>query len=58
MEELIRLGAYRKGTTAEVDEAIDKFPMLEQFLTQGKEESTSLSEAYARLAEIVGDSVQ
>ena len=53
MEELIRLGAYRRGSSPEVDRAIDAFPHLESFLSQGKEESTSLSESYSRLAEIV-----
>jgi flagellum-specific ATP synthase len=53
MEELIRLGAYRKGTTPEVDVAIDANPELENFLAQSKEESTSLGESYMRLAEIV-----
>jgi flagellum-specific ATP synthase len=54
MEELIRLGAYRKGTTPAVDEAIDREPALEAFLAQGKEEATSLGDCYVRLAEIVG----
>ncbi|HVL70610.1 MAG TPA: flagellar protein export ATPase FliI [Beijerinckiaceae bacterium] len=54
MEELIRLGAYRPGTSPEVDEAIALFPALEAFLGQGKEDSTSIGEGYARLAEIVG----
>lgn len=53
MEELIRLGAYRKGTSPEVDEAIDLFPEIEAFLAQGKEESTSLSDSYQRLSAIV-----
>ncbi len=53
MEELIRLGAYRKGTSAEVDEAIGLHPALEAFLGQGKEESTSLGEGYQRLAQIL-----
>ena len=53
MEELIRLGAYRKGTSPEVDEAIDLNPQLESFLSQGKEESTSLRDCYERLADIV-----
>jgi flagellum-specific ATP synthase len=53
MEELIRLGAYRKGTSAEVDEALGLHPALEGFLGQGKDESTSLAEGYRRLAEIV-----
>lgn len=53
MEELIRLGAYRAGINAEVDRAIAVHPVLEQFLAQGKEESTSLSDCYRRLADIV-----
>ena len=55
MEELIRLGAYRPGSSAEVDEAIRLHPHLEAFLGQAKEESTSLAEGYQRLAGIVGD---
>ena len=55
MEELIRLGAYRKGSSPEVDEAIGLHGPLETFLSQGKEESTSLTEAYTRLEQIIGD---
>jgi flagellum-specific ATP synthase len=53
MEELIRLGAYRAGTSAEVDEAIRLHKPLEDFLAQSKEEATSLAEGYRRLAQIV-----
>ncbi|MGB7035087.1 MAG: flagellar protein export ATPase FliI [Xanthobacteraceae bacterium] len=53
MEELIRLGAYRAGTSPEVDEAIRLHNPLEDFLAQSKEEATSLAEGYARLAQIV-----
>jgi flagellum-specific ATP synthase len=53
MEELIRLGAYRAGTSAEVDEAICLNKPLEAFLAQGKEEATSLAEGYQRLAQIM-----
>jgi flagellum-specific ATP synthase len=56
MEELIQLGAYRKGTTPEVDLAIEKNPFLENFLKQSKEEATSLSDSYNCLAEIIGQS--
>jgi len=56
MEELIRLGAYRAGTSAEVDEAIRLHKPLEDFLAQSKEEATSLAEGYRRLAEIVAGS--
>jgi flagellum-specific ATP synthase len=53
MEELIRLGAYRAGTSPEVDEAIRLHKPLEDFLTQGKEEATSLAEGYRRLEAIL-----
>ncbi len=53
MEELIRLGAYRPGSSPEVDEAIGLHPALEAFLAQNKAESTSLVEGYQRLAAIV-----
>jgi flagellum-specific ATP synthase len=53
MEELIRLGAYRSGSSPEVDEAIRLYPQLDAFLGQGKEESTSIGDGYSRLAEIL-----
>ena len=53
MEELIRLGAYRAGSSPEVDDAIRLHKPLEDFLSQGKEEATSLAEGYRRLAQIV-----
>lgn len=54
MEELIRLGAYRQGSSAEVDDAIRLHPQFEAFLQQGKGESTSLTAGYERLAKILG----
>jgi len=53
MSEMIRLGAYRKGTDPEVDEAIKYFPKLDAFLNQQPGESTSLAECYAGLKEIL-----
>jgi len=53
MEELIRLGAYRPGTSAEVDEAIRLHQPLEDFLTQNKDESTTLAQGYQRLEQIL-----
>ena len=51
MEELIRLGAYRAGSSAEVDEAIRLHEPLEAFLRQGKDEvDQPLTEGYRRLA--------
>jgi len=54
MAELIRLGAYRKGTDREVDEAIARYPAIEDFLRQNKEESNTIDESFARLAGILG----
>jgi flagellum-specific ATP synthase len=53
MVELIRLGAYRTGSSAEVDEAIALHKPLEAFLGQLKEESTSMAEGYQRLEQIL-----
>ena len=53
MAELIRLGAYKKGSNAEVDEAIFYYPKLEEFLSQKKGEKVSLEEGYQQLAAIL-----
>ncbi|MBN9148802.1 MULTISPECIES: flagellar protein export ATPase FliI [unclassified Nitrobacter] len=53
MEELIRLGAYRSGSNAEVDEAIRLNPVLEDFLRQAKDEVTSIEDGYLRLQQIL-----
>tara|TARA_R110002110_G_scaffold3420_4_gene17329 strand:+ start:100 stop:1425 length:1326 start_codon:yes stop_codon:yes gene_type:complete len=54
MAELIRLGAYRKGSDPGIDEAIHYHEPLEQFMTQQKGEATDLATGYQRLAEILG----
>ena len=54
MAELVRLGAYKAGTNAEVDNAIKLQPALEAFLSQKKDEHTSLADGYAALDAIVG----
>jgi flagellum-specific ATP synthase len=53
MEELIRLGAYRPGSSTEVDEAIALHKPLEDYLAQLKEESTSMAEGYSWLETIL-----
>jgi flagellum-specific ATP synthase len=55
MEELIRLGAYRAGSSPEVDEAIRLHEPLEAFLRQRKDENASLADGYRQLAQILGD---
>jgi flagellum-specific ATP synthase len=57
MAELIRLGAYKLGTNAEIDTAIELHPKLEAFLSQAKEEHTSLATGYAALGAIVDEGV-
>jgi len=53
MAELIRLGAYRKGSDPEVDEAIKLYPEFEAFLGQDKEDYTSVEDSFARLEQIL-----
>jgi flagellum-specific ATP synthase len=55
MEELIRLGAYRAGSSPEVDEAIRLHDPLEAFLRQAKDEKSSLDEGYRQLAHILAN---
>lgn len=53
MAELIRLGAYKKGSNREVDEAIFYYPMIEDFLAQSKQEKFTLAQCYEMLGNIV-----
>jgi flagellum-specific ATP synthase len=53
MEEMIRLGAYRRGSDALVDAAVDRHPGFEAFLGQSLDERTASAEAFARLAGIL-----
>ncbi|UEM04229.1 flagellar protein export ATPase FliI [Skermanella rosea] len=55
MAEMIRLGAYRRGSDPLVDEAIEYNPAIETFLKQGKRERTDMATGYAQLAEILGE---
>ena len=50
MAELIRLGAYRSGSNAELDRAIAARPALEAILEQAVSERASSAEAFAALA--------
>jgi flagellum-specific ATP synthase len=53
MAELIRLGAYRKGSDPKVDEAIQYYDEIEAFLTQQKGDQTSIDEGFAKLETIL-----
>jgi len=53
MAELIRLGAYRKGSDPKVDESIQYYDQIEEFLTQQKNDSTAIDSGFAKLANIL-----
>ena len=55
MEELIRIGAYRRGSDPEVDSAIDLAEPLDRLLSQGKREAMDASETFARLHGALSD---
>ena len=49
MEELIRIGAYKRGADPEVDEAIRVRPALEAVLAQGRDELAGIEQSFAML---------
>jgi flagellum-specific ATP synthase len=53
MADLIRIGAYRRGTDPKVDEAIAYFDRIDGFLMQRKDEHTNLANSYELLARLV-----
>jgi flagellum-specific ATP synthase len=56
MAELIRLGAYRKGSDPKVDEAIMLYPKIEEFLSQNKNDSSTVEQSFTRLSQILAGS--
>ena len=53
MAEMIRLGAYREGSDAGVDEAVHYYPAIEAFLSQSIHERAALGDSYQALADII-----
>lgn len=53
MADMIRLGAYRRGSDPQVDEAIRYYPSLEKFLSQDKNENADLEDGYTALSTIL-----
>ncbi|MEX0644736.1 MAG: FliI/YscN family ATPase [Parvularculaceae bacterium] len=53
MREMIRIGAYRAGASAEVDRAIEIHPRLERFLNQSVEEKASMDDTLRALAALL-----
>ena len=48
-EDLIRIGAYQKGTDATLDRALELLPRINEFLRQGPAERAPLAETLERL---------
>lgn len=53
VEELVRIGAYARGASAETDAAIMAQPALEAILRQSGEDAGSFEDGLARLVELV-----
>ena len=54
-EDLINIGAYKRGSNAGIDYAIDKIEAVNEFLKQGTEEKISMEESLMMLEEIFKD---
>jgi flagellum-specific ATP synthase len=52
-EDLINIGAYKKGSSAEIDEAIMRYPQILNFLKQGTNEKVSINESVQSLLQLV-----
>ena len=51
-EDLIHIGAYVKGSSAKIDEAVEKIDKINDFLCQGVFEVESFEDTIRRLEEI------
>lgn len=54
MADMIRIGAYRAGSDAKIDEAIAYYPQLEAYLTQTRDEPSNLATGYSELQTLLG----
>lgn len=52
--DLINIGAYRRGSNPEVDEAIDKMPRITEFLQQAVNEKADFEDTRQRMEMIAG----
>ena len=53
MEELIRLGAYARGSDSKIDKAIDYHDALTRFLMQKPQESATINETFETLGNVL-----
>ena len=53
-EDMILVGAYQKGSNAELDMAIEKYPLIYDFLVQSVDERANIEDTLVRLGKITG----
>ena len=51
--DIVRLGAHRPGADPEADAAVRLVPKIEAFLTQGRDERSTIEESFAALAAVI-----
>lgn len=53
-EDLINIGAYKRGSSKEIDEAIRHYPNILSFLKQGTHEKVTIDESVESLKSLIG----
>ena len=53
-QDLMAVGAYQRGNDPAIDQAIDKYPLLEAYLKQGINEAVSYEQSFNELNAILG----
>ncbi|WP_071395337.1 flagellar protein export ATPase FliI [Bacillus tuaregi] len=53
-EDLINIGAYKKGSSKEIDSALQSYPQIISFLKQGTHEKMSLQDSIHALYQLIG----
>ena len=57
-DDLINIGAYVQGSNPEIDYAITKKPLIQEFIQQGMNEHTDLKECEEHILQIFGDRLE
>ncbi|NND91567.1 MAG: FliI/YscN family ATPase [Granulosicoccus sp.] len=55
-EDMLKVGLYQHGSDPELDEAIELWPRLQEFLQQGRDEGVDVTTARTQLADILNHS--
>jgi len=52
-EDIINIGAYRKGSSPDIDHAIEMKPLIDQYLQQAVEDGAKLEETIERITQLM-----